>query len=112
MKSKKLLLALGAGGIVALGVLFHLLSNPDDSPRRAVFKPGWELCEGGDTCVAVAGPCGEWKPVNGKYEDEAAAYYRHLITVVEKGEMMCMERFFDGENPGALCISGTCELAE
>lgn len=112
MKDKRLLWILGAAGVSALGALFYLLSNPSDSPRRAVFKPGWELCEAGDSCVAVAGPCGEWKPVNSAHEDESAAYYRHLISVVEKGEMICMERFHDTTKPPALCISGSCELAE
>lgn len=112
MKSKGLIWFLGAAGAVALAVLFYLLSNPLEEPRRALFREGWELCEVGDKCVAVDAPCGEWKPVNEKYEDDAAAYYRHLITVVEKGEMVCMESFVGGTKPNAWCVSGACTLAQ
>lgn len=103
----------GLGALLLLGVLVYVVSGLVAGNRgRAVFSPEWELCGRGDACVAVAAPCGGWQPVNEKHEDDATAYYGHLITVVEEAEMMCMSANLSTRKPGAYCLTGVCALAQ
>lgn len=103
----------GLGALLLLAALAYLVFGSAAGERgRTVFSPEWESCDGGDICVAVKAPCGEWQPVNRKHEVEAAAYYGHLITVVEEAEMICMSVNLSRRKPGAYCLSGTCTLAQ
>jgi hypothetical protein len=94
-------------------MLVYIISElTTGAPDRAVFSPEWVLCDEGDVCVAVAAPCGEWQPVNGTHEEVAAAYYGHLITVVEEAEMICMSTNLSRRKSAAYCRYGVCELAQ
>lgn len=102
----------GAGALLLVGVAIYIVAELTAGDRdRPLFSPEWELCDRADICVAVPAPCGEWQPVNEKYEQDAAAYYAHLIAVVES-EMICMSRNLNPRKPQALCISGVCGLAQ
>ncbi|MDH3229905.1 MAG: hypothetical protein OEN55_08950 [Alphaproteobacteria bacterium] len=113
MKGKRLVGAVGGAGILfGLGLLVYVISGLiAGQPDRPVFSSEWVLCDEGDMCVAVAAPCGEWQPVNRAHEEAAAAYYGHLITVVEEAEMMCMSTNLSMRKPAAYCRSGVCEPA-
>jgi hypothetical protein len=101
----------GGAAVLALSSLLYVFAGPwADAPRRPVFDPRWELCEAGETCVAVQAPCGEWQPANAKHETEAAAYYGHLMTVVEATGMECVSTTLNTRKPAAYCLSGTCTL--
>ena len=101
----------GGGAVLVLSSLFYVFAWPSsDRPRRPVFSPQWELCEPGDSCVAVQAPCGEWQPVNGIHESDAAAYYGHLMTVVEETGMECVSTNLSTRKPAAYCQSETCTL--
>lgn len=114
MTGKSLLWTLGGGGILlGLGLLAYVVAAyTAGRPDRAVFNPDWDLCIPDDSCVAVAAPCGEWEPVNSVHEEEAAAYYGHLIEVVESNGMLCMSVNLDRRKPAAYCVRGVCSLAQ
>lgn len=104
-----------AGGASALLLLvatvYFIAGLMAGEADRPLFSPEWELCDTGEVCVAVQAPCGEWQPVNEKYEEDAAAYYDHLIRVVES-EMVCMRVNMSTRKPQAFCVSGVCGLAQ
>ncbi len=114
MRGKHLVWTLGGSSILlGLGVLVYIIFGlTAGRPDRPVFNPEWVYCDQGDVCVAVQAPCGEWQPVNMKREEDAAAYYGHLITVVEEAEMVCMSTNLSRWTPAAYCLSGTCTLAQ
>lgn len=114
MKGKRLVWpASGAGILLGIGLLVYVVAGlTAGKPDRPVFSPDWELCDRGDVCVTVQAPCGEWQPVNAKYEADAAAYYSHLITVVEAAGMECMSTNLSRGKPAAFCLSGVCSVAQ
>jgi len=113
MKRKRLVWAVGAAGVsIGIGMFAYVVSGlTARNPDRAVFSPEWGLCDSGDACVAVEAPCGEWQSVNRKHAGDAAAYYGHLITVVETTGMECVSVTLSRPKPAAYCVSGACELA-
>ena len=103
----------GAGAVLLMGAVIYVISDLTAGNRdRPVFSREWELCDSADVCVAVPAPCGEWQPVNQRHEQDAAAYYGHLITVVEEAEMVCMSVNLSTRRPQAFCVSGVCGLAQ
>ena len=102
----------GTGALLALGAFVYVVAGfTAGKPDRPVFSPEWGLCDDGNTCVAVEAPCGEWQAVNAKHEADAAAYYGHLITVVETTGMECVSTNLNRQTPAAYCLSGVCDLA-
>jgi hypothetical protein len=114
MKGKRLVWAVGGAGILlGSGLLVYAFAGLTTSkPDRRVFSPIWEVCDQGDVCVAVQDPCGEWQPVNKKHEEDAAAYYGHLITVVDTTGMECVSVNLSRRKPAAYCLSGACSVAQ
>jgi hypothetical protein len=114
MKGKHLVWAVGGAGILlGVGLLVNVLAGITAGKHdRPVFGPEWTVCDGGDICVAVQAPCGEWQPVNAKHEVDAAAYYDHLMTVVEATGMECVSTNLSRVRPAASCRSGACSLAQ
>lgn len=113
MAGKQLFWIAGGLGVVALlaALAYAVSVFAAGKADRTVFSPEWETCDGGDVCVAVPAPCGEWKPVNKTHERDAAAYYDHLTTVVETNGMVCMGTDLSVRRPSAYCLSGACALA-
>ncbi len=113
MKGKRLVWAVGGAGILfGVGLLVYVVAGlTAGEPDRPVFSPEWTLCDGGDVCVAVQAPCGEWQPVNAKHQADAAAYYGHLMTVVETAGMECVSTNLSRSKPAASCLSAVCSLA-
>lgn len=112
MRGKRL--AWAAGGAAALllsSILYVLAGRPDDRPRRPVFSRQWESCDRVEACVAVQAPCGEWQPVSETHETDAAAYYGHLMTVVEETGMECVSTNLSTRRPAAYCVSGKCTIS-
>lgn len=114
MKDKRLVWATaGAIFLVGAGLLAYAVSGlTAGRPVRPVFSPDWQSCDLGEACVAVQAPCGEWQPVNWMHEADAAAYYSHLITVVETTGMECVSTNLSRTKPAAYCLSGTCSFAQ
>lgn len=113
MKGKLVGWLAGGAAVLFLSSLLYVFAWPSaDRPGRPVFSPQWELCEAGETCVAVQAPCGEWQPVNEVHEGDAAAYYGHLMTVVEETGMECVSTNLSTRKPAAYCRSGTCTLGQ
>ena len=113
MKGKRLVWAVGGAGILlGVGLLVYVVAGlTAGKPYRPVFSPEWKLCDQGDVCVAVQAPCGEWQPVNRKHKADAAAYYGHLMTVVETTGMECVGSNLSRGKPMASCRSGVCSVA-
>jgi len=113
MKAKLIGWLAGGGAVLAVSSFLYVFAWPaSDTPRRPVFDPLWELCGAGEACVAVQAPCGEWQPVNAAHEQDAAAYYTHLMTVVEETGMECVSTNLSVGKPAAYCKSGTCVLSQ
>jgi len=113
MKRKVTAWLAGGGTVLAVSSFVYVFAWPaPDRPRRPVFDPQWEQCGAGDVCVAVQAPCGEWQPANAAHEKDAAAYYAHLMTVVEEAGMECGSANLSVRKPAAYCKSGTCTLSE
>jgi len=96
--------------VLLSAILYVVAGRSDDRAPRPVFNPQWQECRTGDACVAVQAPCGEWQPVNGRHETDAAAYYGHLITVVEETGMECVSTNLSTRKPAAYCRLGKCTL--
>ena len=113
MKDKRLVWAVGgAGFLLGVGSLVYVVAGlTAGNQDRPVFNPEWGLCDGADICVAVQAPCGEWQPVNRKHEADAAAYYGHMMTVVETTRMECVSTNLSSGKPAAYCLSGVCSVA-
>lgn len=81
--------------LVAEGLLF------DSKPA---FSEKWVECATGESCVAVAVPCG-WTAVNRRHRNPAEAYYAYIATVVE---LRCRSEDVPAAPPPAACRTGRC----
>ncbi len=111
--TKKRLQWIGAGALGTLSVvaIAYVVSGLGGAaPDRPVFNAEWALCTPGDICVTVLAPCGEWQPVNARHEGAAAAYYSHLMTIVEATGMECVGTNLSRRKTPAQCLSGACKL--
>lgn len=110
MKRKQMFISIAAAiavaGLVAGG--YRLYETLDTTGKRPTFDPEWQRCEPGDSCVVVAAPCEDWEPVNARYRDDAAAYYQHLMTLIETTELWCPSTGNPLLTPRAECVAERC----
>lgn len=112
MNRKRMAVIVGAvatAAVLAFGG-YRLYEALDARGKRPTFSAEWQRCEAGDTCVAVAAPCQDWEAVNERYHDDAAAYYNHLMAVIESSELWCPSRSIPTMTPFAMCLSGQCAI--
>lgn len=112
MKRKQILISIAAAvAVAALGVGgYRLYETLDAQGKRPTFDPAWQRCETSDVCVAVPAPCEDWAAVKERYRDDAAAYYAHLMTLIENTELWCPSTGNPLVTPRAECIAEQCTI--
>lgn len=112
MNRKRIVVTVGAVAVAAAVSVggYRLYQELDARGKRPTFNPEWQRCEAGDACVAIPAPCEDWVAVNARHRDDAAAYYAHLMTVIESIELWCTSTGNPLTTPRAICLSGQCAL--
>ncbi len=104
-------LALAAAAFVGGTAYYYLPGDTAEPEQRQVFDPQWQSCETGDVCVVLLAPCGTWETANRKFKSQAAAYYEHMISLVdESGKFHCTSMPKFGPAPPAICQAGLCVI--
>ncbi len=104
-------LAVAAAAFVGGTAYYYLPGDTGEPVKRQVFNPQWQSCETGDRCAVLLAPCGIWETVNAKFQSEAAAYYEHMISLVdESGKFHCAQMPVFGQAPPAVCRIGLCAI--
>ncbi len=105
-------LAMAAAAFVGGTAYYYLPGETGEPDKRQVFDAQWQSCETVDACVVLLAPCGTWETVNRKFQSEAAAYYEHMIALVdESGKFYCAQMPTFGPAPPAICQFGQCAIA-
>lgn len=105
-------LAIAVAAFVGGTAYYYFPDDTGEPDKRQVFDSQWQSCEAGDACVVLLAPCAAWETVNGKFRSEAAAYFEHMISVVdESGKFHCAQMPTFGPAPAAVCQFGKCAIS-
>lgn len=101
-------LAFGALAVICIYAVAKIafISSPTHAEENMEFQQLWEQCQSDDECVALMGACGEWSPMNKRYQEEAAQYYKYQASLIE-----CMPPP-QTHAPAVHCIANTCRKTQ